>query len=83
MGLGRQLILFVGVCPIITGGTSAVGVDLTIYGTSPLFLVNTDAESLVLDRLDREDDRLVVAIEDRHVDLVKTAHTLARGGLYR
>ena len=79
MGQGRQLSLFVGVYPIITGGTSAVGVDLTIYGTSPLFLVNTDAESLVLDRLDREDDRLVVAVNDLHVDLARTAHTLARG----
>ncbi len=67
----------------------AVEVDRTLYGLSPLFDLGGSAGTLVVERVDRRGERIVLKL--RHSDLVRgtfydfAAHgqALAAGGTYR
>jgi len=59
-------------------------IDLTIYGTAPIFRLSENSGSIMIERLDRPRTVLEFTMEHgQTLDLASTGQNLDRGGLYR
>jgi len=57
--------------------------DWTLYGTEPVFLFSDSAEQLLIERLDRDDEKpFSLAVSGKRVDSAEHGITLDPGGLY-
>ncbi len=58
--------------------------QITLHGTSPMIsLVTGKAGTVVIERLDKSEERHALVAKDSHLDLAEIGISLAPGGLYR